>query len=56
MRTEAGTVITAVAKEKETARKEHEEALTEGNMTGLVELVAQDGKALRFKPTSLAHS
>ena len=44
MRTESGTVITAVAKETETARKEHEEAIQRGNMTGLVELVAGDGK------------
>ncbi len=43
MRTADGRVITAVAKEKETARKEHEEAIRAERMTGLVEHVSDDG-------------
>ncbi|KAF7797335.1 hypothetical protein EIP86_008530 [Pleurotus ostreatoroseus] len=42
MRTEDGRVIKAVAKEKETARKEHEQAIKQGRMTGLVEHVTDD--------------
>ena len=40
---EDGTVITAVAKEKEEAKREHEAALRQGQMTGLVEHVTDDG-------------
>ncbi|GJE93150.1 VIT-domain-containing protein [Phanerochaete sordida] len=37
-----GTVITAVAKEKEQARREHAAAISQGYMTGLVEHVTDD--------------
>lgn len=43
MCTEDGRVIAAVVKEKEVARKEHEQAIETGRMTGLVEYVADDG-------------
>ncbi|GJE93119.1 von Willebrand domain-containing protein [Phanerochaete sordida] len=42
MTTEDGTVITAVAKEKEEAKREHEQAIAQGFMTGLVEHVTDD--------------
>lgn len=44
MTAEDGTVITAVAKEKEEARREHETAIAQGFMTGLVEHVTDDSK------------
>ena len=44
MRTEDGRVITAVAKEKEIARKEHAQAVRRGRLTGLVEHVKDDGQ------------
>ena len=44
MRTEDGRDIVAVAKEKETARKEYEQAVEDGRVTGLVEQVTDDGK------------
>jgi hypothetical protein len=44
---EDGTMITAVAKEKEEARREHQAALQQGYMTGLVEHVTDDSKCLR---------
>ena len=50
MRTEDGRVITAVAKEKETARREHAQAIRQGRLTGLVEHVKDDGQ---FRTTSL---
>ncbi|EKM51518.1 uncharacterized protein PHACADRAFT_186981 [Phanerochaete carnosa HHB-10118-sp] len=37
-----GTVIVAVAKEKEEAKREHEEAISRGYLTGLVEHVTDD--------------
>ncbi|EKM57240.1 uncharacterized protein PHACADRAFT_254902 [Phanerochaete carnosa HHB-10118-sp] len=37
-----GMVITAIAKEKEKAKREHEAAITQGYMTGLVEHVDDD--------------
>lgn len=43
MTTADGTTITAVAKEKEEARHEHNYAISQGNMTGLVEYAADDG-------------
>ena len=39
-----GTIITAIVKEKEEARREHEAALEQGLMTGLVEHVTDDGR------------
>ncbi|PSR78278.1 hypothetical protein PHLCEN_2v7474 [Hermanssonia centrifuga] len=42
MHTEDGRSITAVAKEKEEARREHEQAIQQGRMTGLVEHVTDD--------------
>ncbi|KAF7797334.1 hypothetical protein EIP86_008529 [Pleurotus ostreatoroseus] len=42
MRTEDGRVVKAVAKEKELAKKEHEQAIQQGRMTGLVEHVTDD--------------
>ena len=51
MRTEDGRVVKAVAKEKETARQEHEQAIKQGKLTGLVEHVTDDGR--RLSPTSL---
>ena len=44
MRTEDGRSIAAVAKEKETARKEHEQAIQQGQLTGLVEQITDDGE------------
>ncbi len=44
MHTEDGRSITAVAKEKEEARREHEQAMQQGRMTGLVEHVTDDGR------------
>lgn len=38
-----GTVITAVVKEKGQARREHYAAIRQGQMTGLVEHVTDDG-------------
>ena len=43
MRTEDGRVLTAVAKEKDTARREHQQAILQGRLTGLVEHVSDDG-------------
>lgn len=45
MSAEDGTVITAVAKEKDEARLEHFDAMAKGHMTGLVEHVTDDGKS-----------
>ncbi|PSR72061.1 hypothetical protein PHLCEN_2v12042, partial [Hermanssonia centrifuga] len=42
MRTEDGRFITAVAKEREEAKREHEQAIQQGMMTGLVEHVTDD--------------
>lgn len=42
MTTEGGRVVKAVAKEKEEAKREHEAAIRQGKMTGLVEHVADD--------------
>lgn len=39
-----GTVITAVVKEKDEAQREHQEAIRQGHMTGLVEHVTDDSK------------
>jgi hypothetical protein len=47
MMAEDGTMITAVAKEKEEARREHQAALQQGYMTGLVEHVSDDSEGLR---------
>ena len=47
MRTEDGRVIKAVAKDKETARQEHEQAIEQGKLTGLVEHVTDDGESFR---------
>ena len=44
MTAEDGKVITAVVKEKEEARREHQAALNQGLMTGLVEHVTDDSK------------
>ncbi len=44
MRTEDGRSITAVAKEREEAQREHEQAIQQGMMTGLVEHVTDDGR------------
>lgn len=43
MSAEDGTVITAVSKEKEEAKREHAAAIASGHMTGLVEHVTDDG-------------
>lgn len=43
MRSQDGKVIKAVAKEREQARKEHEAAIQEGQMTGLVQHATDDG-------------
>ncbi|KIP03491.1 hypothetical protein PHLGIDRAFT_121530 [Phlebiopsis gigantea 11061_1 CR5-6] len=37
-----GTVVTAVVKEKEEAKREHQAAIRQGRMTGLVEHVTDD--------------
>ncbi|THG97060.1 hypothetical protein EW026_g4874 [Hermanssonia centrifuga] len=42
MHTEDGRSIAAVAKERKTARREHEQAIQRGRMTGLVEHVTDD--------------
>ena len=47
MTAEDGTVITAVAKEKEEARREYEQAISQGSMTGLVEHVTDDSTSSR---------
>ena len=52
MRTEDGRVIKAVAKDKETARQEHEQAIEQGKLTGLVEHVTDDGESFRFSMTA----
>lgn len=44
MRTEDGRVVSAVAKENQTARQEYTEALQQGRMAGLVEHVTDDGR------------
>ena len=44
MTTEDGTVIAAVAKEKEQAKREHEAAISQGYTTALVEHVSDDSK------------
>lgn len=44
MLAEDGTVITAVVKEKEEARREHQNAIRQGVMTGLVEHVTDDSE------------
>ncbi len=49
MHTEDGRSITAVAKEKEEARREHEQAIQQGRMTGLVEHVTDDGRLGDFQ-------
>ena len=41
---EDGTVITAVAKDKDEAKREHQEAIHQGHMTGLVEHVTDDSR------------
>ena len=41
-----GTVITAVVKEKEEAKREHQAAIRQGRMTGLVEHVTDDSQRL----------
>ena len=48
MRTEDGRVVTAVSKEKEAAKREHEQAIQQGRMTGLVEHVTDDGMVTGF--------
>ncbi|KAJ3529473.1 hypothetical protein NM688_g7851 [Phlebia brevispora] len=42
MSTEDGRTVTAVAKETETAKQEHEQAIQEGKMTGLVVMASGD--------------
>ena len=46
MRTQDGRVVKAVSKEKEQARREHEMAIQQGRMTGLVEHITDDGNDL----------
>ena len=53
MRTEDGRTIKAIAKEKDTARKEHEQAIEQGKLTGLVEYVSDDGWWLVAVPRCL---
>ena len=43
-----GTVVTAIAKEKEEAKREHEAAISQGYMTGLVEHVTDDSELVFF--------
>ena len=43
MHTEDGRTVIATAKEREAARKEHEQAIEQGLLTGLVEHVQDDG-------------
>ena len=43
-----GTIVTAIAKEKEEAKREHETAITQGYMTGLVEHVTDDSELVFF--------
>ena len=50
MRTEDGRIITAISMEKETARREHEQAIQQGRLTGLVEHVQDDGQPCSFMP------
>lgn len=54
MRPESGKVVKAVAKEKEEAKQEHEAALRQGKMTGLVEHVSDDSQYIR--PVNLCPS
>ncbi len=44
MHTEDGRSITAIAKEKEGARREHMQAIQQGRTTGLVEHATEDGR------------
>lgn len=44
MAAEDGKIITAVVKEREEARREHQAALSQGLMTGLVEHVTDDSE------------
>ena len=44
IRAEGGKTITGVVKEKGLARREHEVAVRQGKLTGLVERVTGDGK------------
>lgn len=41
-----GTVVTAVVKEKEEAKREHQAAIRQGRMTGLVEHVTDDSRSI----------
>lgn len=50
MSAEDGTVITAVSKEKEEAKREHAAAIASGQMTGLVEHVTDDGMSFAQLP------
>ena len=43
MRTEDGRTVKAVAQERGIAKKEHEQAVARGQLTGLVEYVQDDG-------------
>jgi hypothetical protein len=43
MRSQDGKLVKAIAKEMQEARKEHEAAIQQGLMTGLVERVTDDG-------------
>ena len=43
-----GTIITAVAKEREEAKREHDVAIRSGKLTGLVEYVTDDGEFLSY--------
>lgn len=49
MRTQDGRVVKAVAKEKEQARREHNAAIQQGIMTGLVEHVTDDSEYSDFR-------
>lgn len=56
MRSQDGKVIKAVAKEREQARKEHEAAIQEGQMTGLVQHATDDGDhSFRQRGSFVAH-
>ena len=43
MRTEDGHIITGVVKEKRKAAEEHQKAIRQGRITGLVEWATDDG-------------
>ena len=47
---EDGTIITAVVKEKQEAMREHQAAIRQGFMTGLVEHVTDDSKRASSRP------